>query len=534
MAWQLPDLTIEKIHGDQVKIAIYLRLVYISKERKIRMARIRKIKNPQRIELTLEDAASDGRTVARHEEKVVFVEGGVPGDRAEVFIFGKQKKFLVGRIEKLIEASPDRVDPPCDHFGVCGGCKWQDMAYEAQIKFKENQVLNAIQRIGKIEAGEALPILGSREIFHYRNKVEFSFSRSVWRTKEEMDKGIEYPAEGALGYHTPRFFDKVIPIEECHLPHPLVNEIRNETERFAIEHQYPFYNIREHEGWLRTLAFRSSVANDELMVILVVAEENKDRIDHIFHHLEARFPAITHLIWIVNKKLNSVYLDQEFRIWKGSPYLTENLGGYDFRIRPLSFFQTNPKQAQVLYGAVRQYLEKALPEGQDMHPVVYDLYSGTGSIGIFVSQLVRKIVGIEYVQSAVDDAWENVKLNHLDEKQFSFYAGDMKAILTDELVEKEGHPDVIIADPPRQGMDPKVVKQIIKVRPEHIIYVSCKPATQARDLEMLRDYYELLSIQPVDMFPHTAHVENIAFLKKRPLPLLINRSEEKESDGSGK
>lgn len=479
------------------------------------MARIRRIKNPLYIELELIDAASDGRALGRHEEKVVFVEGGVPGDRVEAKVFAKQKKFLVASIEKLLEASVERQDPQCEHFEVCGGCKWQHMVYEAQIKYKEQQVLAALKRIGKVESREYLPILGSKEIFNYRNKVEFSFSRAVWFTKEELDSGKPFPEEGALGYHAPGFFDKVLPIDECHLTLPLVNEIRNEIERFSVEQGYPFYNIREHAGFLRTLGFRNSIANEEMMVILVVAQDDPEKVEAIFSHLEEKFPQITHYVWVLNQKLNSVYSDQEVRFWKGEPWMTEMMGNYKFRIRPLSFFQTNPKQAKELYGVVARYLQRILPEGQGQFETVYDLYSGTGSIGIFISEFAKKIVGIEYVQSAVDDAWENVRLNDLEEERFSFYAGDMKDILNDELVAKEGQPDVIIADPPRQGMDPRVVKQILKVLPGHIIYVSCKPATQARDLEMMSEQYELMSVQPVDMFPHTAHVENVVLLRRK-------------------
>ncbi|MCI4669139.1 MAG: 23S rRNA (uracil(1939)-C(5))-methyltransferase RlmD [Bacteroidia bacterium] len=479
------------------------------------MARIRKIKKPFQVELELHDAASDGRAVGRHDDKVVFVEGGVPGDLVEAKVYAKQKKFLVGSMENLIRPSEDRVDPQCEHFKACGGCKWQHMAYPAQIKYKEAQVLAALKRIGKIESQEYLPILGSNEIFNYRNKVEFSFSRSVWFTKEELDSGKPFPPEGALGFHAPGFFDKVLPIDECHLTLPIINEVRNEIERYSIEKEYAFYNIREHTGFLRTLGFRNSLSRSELMIILVVAQDDPEKVEDIFFHLEKKYPQITHFVWVVNQKLNSVYSDQEVRFWKGEEYLTESLGKYDFRVRPLSFFQTNPKQASELYGVVEKYLKRCLPEGYNKLGTVYDLYSGTGSIGIFISDYAEKVVGIEYVQSAVDDAWENVKLNGLDKDQFSFYAGDMKEILNDELVQKEGQPDLIIADPPRQGMDPKVVKQILKLLPKYIIYVSCKPATQARDLEMMGENYELLSVQPVDMFPHTAHVENVVLLERK-------------------
>ncbi|MEO0897015.1 MAG: 23S rRNA (uracil(1939)-C(5))-methyltransferase RlmD [Bacteroidota bacterium] len=490
------------------------------------MARVRKLKKTFHAEVELVDMATDGRSVAKHEDRVIFVEGGVPGDTVEVFVFGRQKGVLAGRVVKLIKPSPKREQAVCEHFGYCGGCKWQNVKYEGQMGYKEQHVLNSLTRIGKVEAKEYLPILGSKHIYNYRNKVEFSFSTSGWRTPEQMEAGIEFPKEGVLGYHAPKFFDKVIPIDQCHLPPNEVNAIRNEVGKLALENAYPFYNIRSHEGWLRTLGFRTSVANGELMVILVVAEEKKEWIETIFQHLETKFPEITHLVWIVNPKMNSVYSDQPYHLWKGSPYLTESLGKYQFHIRPLSFFQTNPRQATELYGVVEKYLKASLSEENEKHNIVYDLYSGTGSIGIFVSDHVNKVIGIEYVQSAVDDAWDNIRLNELDESRFSFYAGDMKKILTSELVEKEGQPDVIIADPPRQGMDPKVVKQILKVSPAYIIYVSCKPATQARDLEMMKGDYDLLSVQPVDMFPHTAHVENVVWMKRKENPASLQESGE--------
>ncbi len=468
--------------------------------------------------MTLVDAATDGRSLARHEGEVIFVEGGVPGDVADVHVFGKQKKVMVGRIERLITPSKDRTEPRCDHFDQCAGCKWQQMSYEAQTRFKEKQVKDTLHRIGKVQIKEFLPILGCDQVFEYRNKLELSFSVAPWLTAREKELDAR-PDNRVLGFHAPRFFDKVLNIEQCHLQIDLHNQIRNELRRFAREKDIPFYNIREHTGFLRTLTMRTSLHNHEFMVILVVAEDDPNRIDEIFSHLSEQFPDITSFVWVHNQKLNSSYNDLPYRVWSGPAFLTEQLGGYDFRIRPISFFQTNPKQAEALYGVVRSFLQETLPAETDQHSVLYDLYSGTGSIGIFVEKLAQKIVGIEYVDSAVKDAWENVRINQLDESRFSFYAGDMRKILVPELVQKEGKPDVIIADPPRQGMDAKVVDRILDIGPEHIIYVSCKPATQARDLNLMDRFYEVLKCQPVDMFPHTAHVENVVLLRKRVEPL---------------
>ncbi|MEZ4775266.1 MAG: 23S rRNA (uracil(1939)-C(5))-methyltransferase RlmD [Bacteroidia bacterium] len=486
---------------------------------------------PFRAEMEIKDAASDGRAVARHGEQVVFIEGGVPGDIAEVFVFRKQDKLLVGKIERLIKASEDRVEAPCQHFGLCGGCKWQNMSYQAQLGFKESQVINSLQRIGKVEIGKALPILGCENPFYYRNKLEFTFSDRAWVPKDQLDFFNEMDLR-SLGYHMPGMFDKVLDIEECLLQIPLINDIRNELRTYARENDLSFYNIRDNTGFLRNIVFRTSVSTGEMMVILVVNGNDMEVIAPILSHLEARFPQITDFIWVDNHKVNSVYADLPFHVWKGKPYITERLGTYDFRIRATSFFQTNPKQAAVLYGVVKSFLTEALPEGQNRFQTIYDLYSGTGSIGIYVSPLAEKIVGIEYVNAAVEDAWENVRINNL-ENQFSFYAGDMKDLLNDDLINKEGRPEVIIADPPRQGMAPQVVKKISELAPHHIIYVSCKPATQARDLEMLDDWYEVLKIQPVDMFPQTAHVENVALLKRRSQqkpPVVIETVSSPEDD----
>jgi 23S rRNA (uracil1939-C5)-methyltransferase len=468
---------------------------------------------PLLLPLHLEDAASDGRAVGRHEGQVVFVEGGVPGDEAEVYVFGKEKKLLNGRVEKLIVPSPRRTAPVCDHFGVCGGCKWQMMGYESQLYFKEKQVRDAFDRIAKVPVGEFRPILGSPEPYYYRNKLEFTFSNKAWLTREEMDSGavLEHRVGG---FHRPGAFDKILNIDTCHLQRPVINDIRNFIRDTAREWDWTFYDIKQRHGFLRNVMFRTSEATGELMVTLIVGEDKPDYISRMFDLLLSRFPEITDLIWIFNPKLNSSFSDLEANVWSGKHYITEKLGDFQFRIHPTSFFQTNPRQAANLYGVVNQYLKAGLPPGKAAYDLVFDLYSGTGSIGIFNSALANQVVGIEYVEAAVKDARENAALNGL--AQFEFFAGDMRKLLP-EVAANRARPDMVITDPPRAGMDQKVVEALLDLAPEQIIYVSCQPATQARDIEWLSAKYKVVSMQPVDMFPQTAHVENVAWLRRNDL-----------------
>ncbi len=460
------------------------------------------------------DAASDGRAVVRHDGKVIFIDQGVPGDIVDVHVYRKHKKLPIGRITAVVEPSADRIEPRCQHFGICGGCKWQMMTYEAQLRYKQKQVEDAFERIAKVEVKEKFPILGVETPYFYRNKLEFSFSDRGWLTPEQM-KSDEVFDQPALGFHVQGIFDKSLNIETCYLQKPIVNDVRNALRDLAIEQGIPFYNTRAHTGFLRELMFRSSEHTGELMVTLIVAADKPELVDQLLTPLKAQFPAVTDWLWIVNEKLNNSYNDLPYRVWSGKDYITERLGTYDFRMSPTSFFQTNPKQAQNLYQVAKDMLQAVLPAGASKHELVYDLYSGTGSIGIFVSDLAEKIVGIEYVEPAVADAKKNVSLNGLS--HFSFYAGDMRKLLRDELVQKEGNPSVVIADPPRAGMDHRVVEQLLRMTPNHIIYVSCKPATQARDVALLSEKYEVLQLQPVDMFPHTAHVENVVLLGRKKM-----------------
>lgn len=471
----------------------------------------RRIK-PFDTELEVLDTAVDGRGFARHGERIVFVEKGVPGDKIKAHVYGKDKKALVARITELVEASPHRAEPTCEHFGTCGGCKWQHMSYAAQLQFKQKHVEDALARIGKVESQETFPILGCETPFFYRNKLEFTCSKDQWLT--EAHGNVEDMDQRVIGFHVPRVFYKIVDIDYCHLQLPVVNGIRNEVKRFAREQGFLFYDHREHTGSLRSLVFRTSQATGELMLILILADGSEETADKIFKQLEPQFPEITDYLWIHNPKKNSSYTDLDFQVWKGKSFITEKLGKYSFQIRANSFFQTNPKQAEALYEVVKSFLQAALPEGQEKFPLVYDLYSGTGSIGIYISEFAEKVVGIEYVEEAIQDAKENVKLNGLEDK-FKFYAGDMKKILTRDFIGKHGRPDLLIVDPPRAGMDPKVVERVLEMQPEHIIYVSCKPATQARDIALIKHSYDLLKVQPVDMFPQTAHVENVVLLRRK-------------------
>ena len=469
----------------------------------------RKIKKPYLIEnLEITDAVKDGKGVARHEGVVLFVKDAVPGDVVDAWVFRKEKKYLLAQANRRVKDSPDRIEPECQHFGECGGCKFQTLSYHGQLKFKDNMVKAALTRIGGLEVEDWRPIMGSQKTFWYRNKTEFSFSIKAWVPQSMVNSGEGVVDPNVLGYHVPVYFDKILDIDECRLHKPIVNAIRNELREFGRSQKIPFYDHREHVGFLRNIVFRTSDDSGEVMIMLIVNEDKPALIDKIFSHFEDKFPEITSFVWIHNERLNSTYSGLDFTVWKGTPYVTEALGKWKFRIRPTSFFQTNPSQAHMLYEEVRKMI------GGKVN-LLYDLYCGAGSIGIYVSDHADKIVGIEYVDSAITDARENLSINDLDPGRFSFYAGNMKEILDDELVAKEGRPEVVITDPPRNGMDKEVVQQLLKLKAPRIIYVSCNPATQARDIEMLNELYEVKVVQPVDMFPQTGHVENIALLELR-------------------
>ncbi len=453
--------------------------------------------------LSVIDMADEGKAVCKHEGLVIFVEKAVPGDIVDVKIRKKNKSFLEGQVVRLVSPSPSRTEPFCEHFGTCGGCKWQYLSYEMQLQFKQKQVFDAMSRIGKIENPVIEPIMGSALERFYRNKLDYSFADRKWLTTAEMN--VEFPAfEPGLGFHIPGKFDKVLDINQCYLQPDPSNAIRLAVRKYCVENDLTFMNIRKREGMMRGLIIRNTIKGD-LMVIVMVYQDEEGKLNGLLQHLKDNFPQITSLLYVINNKANDTIHDQEIHCFHGLPYITEEMEGLDFRIGPKSFFQTNSLQALTLYKVAREYA------GLTGNEHVYDLYTGTGTIANFVARQAKSVVGIEYVKEAIDDAKLNSSLNNI--ANTVFYAGDMKDLLVDSFMEENGRPDVIITDPPRAGMHADVVAQLLKVEAPRIVYVSCNPATQARDIEMMSAKYNVVKLQPVDMFPHTAHVENVALLE---------------------
>lgn len=452
------------------------------------------------------DVAAEGKSIARVNDMVLFVPFGAPGDIVDVKVDKKKRSYAEGHIVRMVEPSPRRVEPMCEHFGVCGGCKWQHIPYEDQLKYKRNQVCDALTRIAKVELPEVNPILGSRQTTCYRNKLEYTFSNKCWITFEDMCSGKEFPDRNALGFHIPGAFDKVLDIKKCWLQEDLSNELRLFIRQYALGKGYTFYDLRDQSGLMRTLMVRIA-STGEVMLIVVFGEDNKEAIEDVMSAIAKKFPQITSLLYVVNLKVNDTIGDQEVNTYRGRDYINEEMEGLTFRIGPKSFYQTNSLQAYELYKVARRMAELTGNE------LVYDLYTGTGTIANFVARQARQVVGIEYVPEAIEDAKLNSKVNGIENTLF--YAGDMKDVLTDSFVEKHGHPDVMIIDPPRAGMHEDVVNVILNAAPKRIVYVSCNPATQARDLAMLDVKYKVREVQPVDMFPHTHHVENVVSLDLR-------------------
>ena len=451
--------------------------------------------------------AAEGKAMGRWNEQVVFVPLTVPGDVVDVQIRIKRRRFMEGFAVNFRKHSPLREEPFCNHFGVCGGCKWQNLPYAEQLRFKTEQVRDQLTRIGKVELPEIRPCLGSAETRYYRNKLEFTFADRRWMTYEEIaDAGREIAPEPALGFHIPNMFDKVLDIGFCHLQAEPSNVIRQEVKRYCIEHGYPFYNAREHSGLMRNLIIRTA-STGEIMVIVVFNADDRPRIEALLDHLAGRFPEITSLIYMVNTKWNDSLGDQEPVCYRGKDHIIERMEGLQFKVGPKSFYQTNSKQAYELYKVARDFA------GLTGDEVLYDLYTGTGTIANFCAARCRRVVGIEYVPEAIEDAKVNSVLNGIGNTLF--YAGDMKAVLDDAFVERNGRPDVVILDPPRAGVDEPVVEVLLRAAPARIVYVSCNPATQARDLALLDGQYRVEAVQPVDMFPHTHHVENVVKLVRR-------------------
>ena len=450
------------------------------------------------------DTANKGKSVAKHDGRAIFVQGGVPGDICDITVFKRRKKFWEARIEKIHTYSNRRTNPKCEHFGTCGGCKWQNMKYESQLEFKQNEVLNNLKRIGGIELPIHSEILGSEEEYFYRNKMEFTFSNKRWLTIDEVQSESEIKDKDALGFHVPGMFDKVINLNNCHLQKNPSNAIRLSVKQFADKNKLTYFDIRNQVGLLRNLMVRTSSTND-LMVLVQFYENNKKNINLLMKHLKISFPEITSLLYIVNQKANNTMYDQEVVCYKGENYIMEEMDGLHFKIGAKSFFQTNSEQAKILYRKTKELAQI------DENDVVYDLYTGTGTIAQYVAKSSKKVVGIDSVEEGIKAAYENAERNNI--KNCTFYTGDMKEIFTDEFITKNGTPNVIITDPPRDGMHKKVVEQILKIGAKRIVYVSCNSATQARDLALMDEKYKVINIQPVDMFPQTHHVENIVVLE---------------------
>ena len=450
--------------------------------------------------------AAEGKAMGKVDNQVVFVPMTLPGDIVDVQIRKHHRRYMEGTVVRFIEKSPLRIEPFCQHFGTCGGCKWQNLPYDEQLKQKRQQVEDQLVRIGHLDIPEVRPCLGSSRTREYRNKLEFTFADRRWLTYEEIAEGGDIASTPAVGCHIPGCFDKVLDIECCHLQIDLSNKIRLATKQYCIDHGYTFHNARAHEGLMRTMVVRTA-STGEVMVIVVFNENDRERIDALMSYLRDEFKEITSLIYMVNDKWNDSLGDREPICFAGKDHIIEEMEGLRFKVGPKSFYQTNSEQAYELYKVARDFAEISEED------TLYDLYTGTGTIANFCARRAGKVVGVEYVPEAIEDAVINSRLNNIDNT--TFYAGDMKDVLSDEFIERNGHPDVVILDPPRAGVDERVLEVIKRAAPERMVYVSCNPSTQARDLAILSDMYEILAVQPVDMFPHTHHVENVVKLRKR-------------------
>ena len=466
--------------------------------------------------ITIESVAAEGKCIFHYDDKVVFVPFCVPGDVVDVQITKKKHSFMEGRVERIISYSKVRETPMCEHFGICGGCKWQNLPYEEQLKAKQQQVFDQLTRIGKVELPPFQLILGSVKTKEYRNKLEFGCANKRWYTKEEIaalppkEEGQEGNlSESAIGFHITGAFDKIYPIKKCWLMDDLHNEIRNEISRYAKENSMSFYDIRAQHGLLRDLMMRNSNTGEFMLLVQFHYDEEGDeqKAMQLLQHIADTFPQITSLIYVDNQKGNDTFGDLELTTFKGTDFIYETMEDLKFKVGPKSFYQTNTDQAYHLYCVARSFAQ--LTGGE----LVYDLYTGTGTIANFVAHQAKQVIGIEYVPEAIEDAKENSHVNGINNTLF--YAGDMKDILTDDFIQEHGQPDVIITDPPRAGMHADVVKVILNAAPKRIVYVSCNPATQARDLQLMDADYKVAAVQPVDMFPHTPHVENVVLLERR-------------------
>lgn len=459
--------------------------------------------------ITITDYAAEGKALARVNELVVFVPFAVPGDVVDLQVRRKKHSYCEAEIIRFIKYSERRVKPFCQHFGICGGCKWQNIPYDEQLRMKQKQVYDQLTRIGKVNLPEFNQILGSVKTQGYRNKLEFGCSNRRWLTQDEIASGSDFTQMNAVGFHITGAFDKILPIEKCWLMDDLQNKIRNAIRDYAYEHDIIFYDIRRQCGLLRDIMVRNSDTGEWMVLIQFHYEKDEDEViaKNLLQHIADGFPEITSLLYVNNQKGNDTFNDLNIEVFKGNDYIYETMDGLTFKVGAKSFYQTNTKQAYHLYSVVRDFANLTGNE------LVYDLYTGTGTIANFVSRYAKRVIGIEYVPEAIEDAKINSEINNISNTLF--FAGDMKDILTESFISENGTPDIIITDPPRAGMHPDVVQTIIKTAPKRIVYVSCNPATQARDLSLLDNLYEVVAVQPVDMFPHTPHVENVVLLNRR-------------------
>ena len=471
------------------------------------MSRKKKKQGPL-TDVLIESYAAEGKSIARLEGgKVLFVDNAIPGDIVDVGITKDKTSWMSGRVLRLVQPSPQRIEPFCQHFGVCGGCKWQMLPYAQQLIYKQQQVADQLQRIGQIALPELQTIIGSPHERYYRNKLEFTFSTSRYLTFEEITQREEkITQQPALGFHAPGLFDKVVEIHTCYLQPEPTNTLLTVVREYTQEHNLPYYDFKAQYGWLRNVIIRVATTGEVLINLVMHHEDEPNRLG-LLEHIKANVPGITSLNYTLNGKMNDTIYDQDVICYDGKPYIEEKLENFRFKISPKSFFQTNTYQAEALYRVTREFA------GLTGEETLYDLYCGTGSIGIFCSASAKKVIGIEVVEEAIKDAYENAAINGLD--HCKFYAGDVEKICTDAFFEEHGRPDVIITDPPRAGMTPKLIAQLLKMRAPKVVYVSCNPATQARDLQQLDEAYVITKLQPVDMFPHTHHIENVALLELR-------------------
>ncbi|MDD5784160.1 MAG: 23S rRNA (uracil(1939)-C(5))-methyltransferase RlmD [Prevotella sp.] len=457
--------------------------------------------------ITITDVAAEGKALTRVGEMVVFVPFAVPGDVVDLQIKKKKHSYCEAEVVRFIKYSNVRATPKCEHFGVCGGCKWQNLPYEEQLKAKQKQVYDQLRRIGKVELPEFQPIMGSVKTFEYRNKLEFGCCNKRWLTKDQVASGFKYDNMNGIGFHITGAFDKILPIEKCWLMDDTHNQIRNAIRDYAFENNLNFFDLRGQKGLLRDIIIRNSNTGEWMVIVQFHYDQEGDeqKAKALLQHVADKFPQITALMYVNNQKCNDTIGDQDVMVFKGNDHIFETMEGLKFKVGPKSFYQTNTDQAYLLYKVAREFAQLTGEE------IVYDLYTGTGTIANFVAHKAKKVIGIEYVPEAIEDAKVNSQVNGIENT--SFFAGDMKDILTDDFIAEHGRPDVIITDPPRAGMHPDVISVIMKARPKRIVYVSCNPSTQARDLQLLDAEYKVAKVQPVDMFPHTPHVENVVLLE---------------------